>query len=93
MTLSLVRVVLMQAAPRIRVIDGKPNIAPFDHARSSPLILPQRTTVYQVRTRRQPGFVTDFRVQSHWSYLSLDEEGSVAPTVRKERLTVRLMGS
>jgi hypothetical protein len=83
----------MQRAPSIRVIDREANIAPFDHARSSPLICPQRTTVYQVRTGHQPGSVTDLRVQSHWSYLSLDGEGSVAPTVGNEQLAVRLMRS
>jgi transposase len=77
---------VVQGAPLIRVIEGEANIASLDHARSSPPICPQRTTVYQVRTGNQPGSVTHLRVESHWSYLSLDER-RVSDPDRQERAT------
>jgi hypothetical protein len=63
--LRLVRAMVVQRAPCIRVVEGKASVAPLDHARSSLPICPHRTTVYQVRTAQLPRSVTYLRVRSH----------------------------
>jgi hypothetical protein len=64
--LGLVRPMVVQRAPCIRVVEGEASVAPLDPARSPRPICPHRTTVYQVRTSQLPRSVTYLRVRSHW---------------------------